>query len=50
MSSPRRSAALEWGFRLLLLAGIALWVAFPPHGAKPAAGIAQAASSPVGMR
>lgn len=50
MSSPRRNAALEWGFRLLLLAGIALWVVFPPHGAKPAVSAVQAASSPAGMR
>ena len=35
MNDKRNERRLEWGFRLLIVAFVALWVIYPPHKATP---------------
>lgn len=37
MSDDPKTQRLEWGFRLLIMAFVALWVIYPPHRAAPTA-------------
>ena len=37
MSTKRNIHVLEWGFRLLIVAFLALWVVYPPHRTGPQA-------------
>lgn len=37
MSQRRRTQLVEWAFRLLLVAFVALWVIYPPQTATPMA-------------
>jgi hypothetical protein len=35
MADDPNTARLDWGYRLLLVAIVALWVVYPPHKASP---------------
>lgn len=42
MNDKRNERRLEWGFRLLIIAFVALWVIYPPHKAAPTATVSTA--------
>jgi hypothetical protein len=43
MSDDHKVQRLEWAFRLLIVAFVALWVVYPPHKATPTASVSIAA-------
>ena len=45
MNDKRNEQRLEWGFRLLIVAFVALWVIYPPHKAAPTATVSTIAGT-----
>lgn len=45
VNQKRNEQRLDWGFRLLIVAFVALWVIYPPHKASPTATVSTIAGT-----
>lgn len=45
INNKRNEQRLDWGFRLLIVAFVALWVIYPPHKAAPTATVSTIAGT-----